>query len=272
MCNKPDLSNYDIVGRGYMTTRQKKTCPPLVHKPTLALLKPDRVQRSPALAIPAACEPVHAVANSRHFADVWPLVERILKEADPRTSCVVLDIDATALIHLSDGEKQKRRSRSRSRSRRGSRGSRKRRDEEVATEGVRINANIRKIYTLALARRIQVHFVTARVEEGRRYTIHQLNGLGYDRFTSLSMCPSKYRTPLQVSKFKFETRNEIARVYCRNIVLNAGDQWTDVKRFARLDTFKACDAGPHSHYVLFQPKKDEPEVAWALKLPNRGYD
>lgn len=171
------------------------------------------------------------------------LVE-ILKCVNPDTSAVVFDIDETILLN----------------------------DSKVdACWNARPNPGIMKIYRLCLRLNIAVYFVTARrlSDSNYEWTTKQLQCVGAGKYAELHMCPESYRaSPAKISEFKKRARARIVRRSGRNIVLNAGDQWTDTLQFSTVKEVNAFMKTDNKSYWLFQPI--DREVLWQLKLPDRS--
>ena len=201
-----------------------------------------------------ACKPVPLIlkGGSERFEHVKytnfkhlekQLIE-ILKCVNPDRSAVVFDIDETILLN----------------------------DPKVdACWNARPNPGIMKIYRLCLRLNIAVYFVTARrlSDSNYEWTTKQLQCVGAGKYAELHMCPESYRaSPAKISEFKKRARARIARRSGRNIVLNAGDQWTDTLQFSTVKEVNAFMKTDNKSYWLFQPI--DREVLWQLKLPDRS--
>ena len=127
-----------------------------------------------------------------------------------------------------------------------------------------------ELYETCRRHRIPVYFVTAREEEPetRTWTKRQLRAVGAGSYAGLIMQPATASARTRVfsgtSSFKTRTRADLAtRTGCA-IILNVGDQWTDVVEFGsekEIDLMLLRDDGAR---LLFQPR--EKNVVWALKL------
>jgi len=135
-----------------------------------------------------------------------------------------------------------------------------------------------ELYEACRRHGIPVYFVTAREEdpETRTWTERQLRAIGATGYAELIMqktgsssgggARSARGAPVfsETSSFKTRTRAElVARTGCA-IILNVGDQWTDVVEFGsekEIDLMLLRDDGAR---LLFQPR--ETNVVWALKL------
>ena len=168
----------------------------------------------------------------------------ILKAVDPSKSAVVFDIDETILIN----------------------------DPKIdACYHARPNPGMMKIYKLCLRLQIAVYFVTARRLSNDNYdwTTKQLQCVGAGKYVELHMCPESYRVSAsKISEFKKRARARITRKSGRQIVLNAGDQWTDMLHMSSSQEVNAFISKDNRSYWLFQPL--DREVLWQLKLPDRG--
>ena len=179
--------------------------------------------------------------NFKHLEK--PLVN-ILRSVNPSTSAAVFDIDETILIN----------------------------DPKIdACYHARPNPGILKMYRLCLRLHIAVYFVTARrlSDDNYEWTTKQLQCIGAGQYAELHMCPESYRvSPAKVSEFKKKARARITRKSGREIVLNAGDQWTDMLQMSSTKEVNAFISKDNKSYWLFQPI--DREVLWQLKLPDRS--
>jgi len=184
--------------------------------------------------------------NFRNIEKV--IVETIFRndKLDPNRSAVVFDIDETILIN----------------------------DPKIdACYHARPNPGMFRIYKLCLRMQIAVYFVTARrlSDDNYEWTTRQLQCIGAGKYAELHMCPESYRvSPAKISEFKKKARARIARKSGRQIVLNAGDQWTDTLQMKNTKEVNAFIEKDNKSYWLFQPI--DQEVQWQLKLPDRGRD
>ena len=176
----------------------------------------------PALPLP--------VANSS-FRAVWPYVDKVLRAASPKTDVIVLDIDATVLYNT---------------------------DREPLVGAVP-NFKMQPLYDTARTRRIPVHFVTARVgtKENRIATLQQLRAMGFDWFDTLFMRPTAVPpTVLNIARYKANARRAIAQGGNKRIVINAGDQWSDILVVDDA-AMRMLDARfPEQHVVMHPPAND----------------
>lgn len=179
-----------------------------------------------------------------NFKNLEKPVVNILRSVNPDTSAVVFDIDETILIN----------------------------DSKVdACWNARPNPGIMKIYRLCLRLNIAVYFVTARrlSDSNYEWTTKQLQCVGAGIYAELHMCPESYRvSPAKISEFKKRARARIVRKSGRQIVLNAGDQWTDTLQMSNRKECNAFNEKDSKSYWLFQPI--DREVMWQLKLPDRS--
>jgi len=181
--------------------------------------------------------------KATNFKHIEKEVYRILHSVDPSKSAVVFDIDETVLMN----------------------------DDRIREcDGARPNMCIMRVYKRCLELDISVFFVTARRDSPRNrdWTKRQLNCIGAHTYKKLYMKPEEYQTAPEISTFKRGARNEIRQEFKRHIVLNVGDQWTDMLEMstdAEIDAFITRD---NKSYWLFQPIEQE-EISWDLKLPDR---
>lgn len=173
-----------------------------------------------------------------------PLMQIIRDVCHPSKAAVVFDIDETILIN----------------------------DPKIdACYHARPNPGMMKIYKLCLRLQIAVYFVTARrlSDDNYDWTTKQLQCIGAGKYAELHMCPESYRaSPAKISEFKKRARDRIIRKSGRNIILNAGDQWTDTLQMSCTKEVNAFMAKDNKSYWLFQPI--DRQVLWQLKLPDRG--
>lgn len=172
------------------------------------------------------------------FNDLRPMIDSILRHAERGTDVVVFDIDATVLYNNND--------------------------QIVNAEP---NFKVQPLYDIARSLRIPVHFVTARIgtPENRAQTVRQLIALGFNWFDSLYMRPVD--TPATydaIGRYKLSARRAIERAGNKRILLNVGDQWTDLL-VADSNMVQRLNASFPKRHVFFKPL---PEAAaqYALKL------
>jgi hypothetical protein len=130
---------------------------------------------------------------------------------------------------------------------------------------------LKRLYELG----VKIHLITARREEEdmRRLTIEELHGKDKEvnvegMYESLSMAPEQERKNMStISRWKMQTRKEIAQSYKCPITLSVGDQWGDClvlnkdQDLETLDTIVGVESTP---YILMRPH-DQVSL-WALKL------
>ncbi len=197
-------------------------------------------------------KPVTLVLNGEKFEHLKftnfknlekPLID-ILRSVNPDKSAVVFDIDETILLN----------------------------DPKVEScWNARPNPGIMKMYRLCLRLNIAVYFVTARrlSDSNYEWTTNQLKCVGAEKYAELHMCPESYRvSSAKISEFKKRARARINKKSGREIVLNAGDQWTDTLQMSSNKEINAFIEKDNKSYWLFQPL--DREVMWQLKLPDRS--
>lgn len=151
----------------------------------------------------------------------------LIRTADPARDVIVFDIDATVLYNT----------------------------EKEPIVGAVPNFKTQPLYDLARARKIPVHFVTARIgtKENRMLTLRQLRAMGFDWFDSLYMRPPRVEpTVLAIAQYKLNARRSIGGGGHKTIVLNVGDQWTDLM-LADLPGLELLDKSFPQQHVVFQP-------------------
>lgn len=175
---------------------------------------------------------------SPDFRAIAPHALQVLRAGNPRTDAVVFDIDATVLYNNP--------------------GTMCRAD---------FNDKIKVLYDEAHKRRIPVYFVTARIgtQSNFQNTVKQLACMGYTEwYAGLFMRPPTVNTEAEIGVYKLNARKAIMQKYKRRIILNAGDQWTDVVAMSpvQLQTLRQQYNGRH---VLFKPPSQF-AAEYALKL------
>lgn len=172
------------------------------------------------------------------FKSLRPRIEAVVRGADKRKDVIVLDIDATVLYNT---------------------------DEPLV--GADPNFKMQPIYDLARTRQVPVHFVTARIgtPQNRAATLRQLHAMGFDWFHSLYMRPpSTPPTSEAIARYKLNARKAIAQNGNKNVLLNVGDQWTDLL-VVDAQTAQNLDSKFPKQHVMFTPHK-EYEATHAVKL------
>lgn len=143
-----------------------------------------------------------------------------------------------------------------------------------STKQCRAIRELIEIYKFALAMRIKVFIITARIDQpgARDQTMIQLLKAGIDTFEKMYMMPtSVYEDHLDWSKYKYAARQEISSKY--KIVLNAGDSWTDLYLSSNYqdnvwvlnETVKIEKIVQGFQFALIEGL---PLARWSLKLPN----
>lgn len=167
-----------------------------------------------------------AVVTDRSFETVWPHVMKTLKSADPARHVVVFDIDATLLYNTDDNEC-----------------------------GAIPNFKVQSIYDYCEKKGVPIHIVTARIgtEVNRRLTQRQLACMGFFQYDSLYMRPGTVQSTPQVAQFKAQSRADIEQRTGKKVLLNIGDQWSDVVVAPSTASYDDLDAQFGAKHVLFQP-------------------
>lgn len=183
----------------------------------------------------------YAYESHEVFTTLRPALFHLLDTSASHKSAIVFDIDATILFNTK---------------------------KTKVCDGALPNPLMMDIYHRALKNNIAVYFVTARREYPSNYawTTKQLKCVGAGRYAQLRMRPKSYNTASKVSQFKLAARRAIMKESNRNIILNMGDQWTDlvsIKNNAEIDALINLD---NKSYWFFQPSNEN--VEWALKLPD----
>lgn len=173
----------------------------------------------------------------RSFAKLKSVIDYLLVNANPATHVVVFDIDATVLYNTrSNGC------------------------------GAEPNFKVQRVYDLATKRGFDIYFVTARpgMPSNRQWTIEQLHCMGFDNFKDLYMRSGRDRTVSDIARFKRAAREDIERRSGKKVLLNMGDQWSDVV-VTTPSAFSALDSDFRGKHVLFYPPPEFKAVT-AVKL------
>lgn len=172
------------------------------------------------------------------FTELVPLLDSVLRSADRSKDVIVFDIDATVLYNNND--------------------------QVVNAEP---NFKVQPLYDVARSLRVPVHFVTARIgtPDNRAHTMRQLIALGFNWFDSLYMRPVDTPTTYDaIGRYKLSARRAIERAGNKSILLNVGDQWTDLLAADAKMVEQLNASFPQSH-VLFRPLPHN-AAQYALKL------
>ncbi|MCH9717265.1 MAG: HAD family acid phosphatase [Gammaproteobacteria bacterium] len=171
------------------------------------------------------------------FGKLQSKIYGILALANPNRDAVVFDIDDTVLTY----------------------------DPRSWCKSKRIKA-IATLYDYCLTHGIPVIFITARMwsQESQRYTQQQLACLNMGVYTKLYMRPPQVGTWAGISRFKANARRDAAQDY--NILLNMGDQWSDLFETSNESILDTLDQQYRNKYILYKPRSTE-TATWALKLP-----
>lgn len=175
--------------------------------------------------------------SHRSFKKFQPSIDYLLRHSDPSSHVVVFDIDATVLYNTrSNGC------------------------------GAEPNFKVQRIYDMATKRGFDIYFVTARpgMPSNRQWTIEQLHCMGFDNFKDLYMRSGKDRTVSDIARFKRNARDDIERRTGKKVLLNMGDQWSDVV-VTTPSAFSLLDEQFKGKHVLFYPPPEFKAVA-AVKL------
>jgi predicted secreted acid phosphatase len=99
--------------------------------------------------------------------------------------------------------------------------------------------DILKVYNFAKENGVTVFFITGRKEFQRHATTANLRSAGYQGWQALFMKPNDYNLP-SVIPYKSGARKKIVEMGY-DIILNIGDQWSDLKGGFADKTFKIVD-------------------------------
>lgn len=173
----------------------------------------------------------------RSFNKLYPSIKYLLDHANPRNHVVVFDIDATVLYNTSENGC-----------------------------GAVPNFKVQHIYDEATKKGLDIYFVTARIglPGNRKITVQQLHCMGFDNFKELYMRGGKDRTVSEIARFKAFAREQIEQRTGKKVLLNMGDQWSDVI-ITTPSVFAALDAQYRGMHVLFYPPPQFKAIA-AVKL------
>ena len=125
------------------------------------------------------------------------------------------------------------------------------------------------IYKYALSRGVKVFFVTARRASfpTRLWTMQQLALLGYGEYHGLNLMPRAFVAQGTASRYKWLARSELVR-RGHTVLLNVGDQWSDLLVLPVPGRAPRECASPHQHYGIVS--EGEPATL-LVKLPNHRY-
>lgn len=103
-------------------------------------------------------------------------------------------------------------------------------DTMIMTSG-NIYKSIKLIYDHALRNEIKVFIITARVLNNPtiNFTKNQLVRAGYQKYEGLYLMPRSYMISRQIQMYKYTAR-QLIKNKNYDIILNIGDQWTDLYR------------------------------------------
>lgn len=162
------------------------------------------------------------INKAQHF--LGKEIQNNQRSDKPKRLAIVLDIDETSLSNyeslkkndLCSGEKQL--------------------DEEMsATNDPAIKPTL-GFYRFAIENKVTVFFITGRPEKYRKTTIKNLHKAGYKKWSKLFLRPQDYHKSSAIP-FKSGKRKYIQSLGY-TIVVNVGDQWSDLKGGYALKTFK----------------------------------
>lgn len=140
-------------------------------------------------------------------------------------------------------------------------------------ESVRPNANVIRLLKKLKSLGAEIHLVTARQNDPDilQLTVDELNKvkLTNEYYTSLSLAPEKNRdTMADISKWKLNTRKDIAAKNQIPITLTVGDQWGDMMSLKNDETIeKMNEQYSKKKYHFVRP--DDKVSLWGLKLPSK---
>ena len=96
------------------------------------------------------------------------------------------------------------------------------------------------------------------------WTMQQLSMLQYGTFSGLYLMPRHYLLDGTASRYKSLARQEIAQKY--NIIMNIGDQWSDLQVSYCGNLIPGCD-NPKHYYGLEEPGNTT--MLLHIKLPHK---
>ena len=182
-----------------------------------------------------SCEPFIEVERSRSLATLRPYLRSIITDDSKNIKhpAVVFDIDATLLFNTQNNQ----------------------------CEGVQ-HCPMVALYNLCLKNNIAIFLITARTIGGRSFTEKQLECLKLRNYKRLFLRPPSYRSWEDIAAYKSHAR-DIIRNHGYNILLNAGDQWSDLIASTQscLDSLERTKTSP---FMLVSPIVED--VRWCLKL------
>ena len=124
-------------------------------------------------------------------------------------------------------------------------------DTIIFLKSGKVNDKAKIVYDCALKNNIQVFFITARSVKRTLSTQIELKEKGFSVYNSLYLMPLNDNF---VGKYKEDRRNDILKNY--EIILNMGDQWTDL--YANC---QQCRFIPNDYYII-----PDPIVKYNIKL------
>ncbi len=170
-------------------------------------------------------------------------VTRLLPTIGDRRPAVVFDVDETLLLNH--------------------------KDEENFPDAIAINPEIKSFYEWLVERNIDVYVVTARRKSdwSHRYLKAQLHSLGYDDIKKHYMVTKAYDADPSASRFKRDARRRITDKHGSRILLNVGDQASDlflVHPYSQTNARVAHSLDP-ARYYGFAPNDGVSMVAIKLR-------
>lgn len=122
---------------------------------------------------------------------------------------------------------------------------------------IEINYIVRQLFGLCKNLGVSVYIITARPDnpDNRKFTVDDLTNCGYPpgSYEHLYMQPERlYNSRRNFSSFKATTREKIVRDTGKTLVLNVGDQWSDMMKLPP--------------YV-----PNTKEIKWILDLPSKHH-
>jgi hypothetical protein len=131
-----------------------------------------------------------------------------------------------------------------------------------------------KIYNFVKRKGFLILIVTARPDniKNRNWTKCQLKELDY-RYKYLAMLPeNKKRTFMAVSNFKFNARLKFQTDFNAQIVLNVGDQWSDLCTYNKQKFCNLYTNYNKNHYFRFSCIQPNGQLMQCLKVPHSDRD
>lgn len=180
------------------------------------------------------------------------LCRRFLSEAaqreEPRGLAVAFDIDDTLLRYADP--------------------------EDRGSDATEVFVGFKKVYDKAISLNMKVLLITARPEEpsSQLATRNQLARHGLQTYHDIAYCPPQIVPVIRnIGEYKAAARARLEQRHRCKIVMNVGDQWSDLLGNVPVETYERLyTARPENHdmYILFRAQGNPAMLN--VKLPHAG--